>query len=33
MLRVIEVLGALIVIALGLLLLLGYLAYERLLPF
>jgi nickel/cobalt exporter len=33
MLRAIEVLGALIVIALGLLLLFGYLAYERLLPF
>lgn len=32
-LRGIEVLGALIVIALGLLLLFGYLAYERLLPF
>lgn len=33
MLRAIEVGGALIVIALGLLLLTGYLAYERLLPF
>jgi nickel/cobalt exporter len=33
MLRGIEVLGALIVIALGLLLLFGFLAYERLLPF
>jgi nickel/cobalt exporter len=33
MLRAIEVFGALIVIALGLLLLFGYLAYERLLPF
>ena len=33
MLRAIEVLGALIVIAFGLLLLTGYLAYERLLPF
>jgi nickel/cobalt exporter len=33
MLRGIEVFGALIVIALGLLLLFGYLAYERLLPF
>ena len=32
-LRGIEVIGALIVIALGLLLLFGYLAYERLLPF
>ena len=32
-LRAIEVLGALIVIALGLLLLFGFLAYERLLPF
>jgi nickel/cobalt exporter len=32
-LRVIEVFGALIVIALGLLLLFGFLAYERLLPF
>jgi nickel/cobalt exporter len=33
MLRAIEVFGALIVIAFGLLLLTGYLAYERLLPF
>jgi len=33
MLRAIEVFGALIVIALGLLLLFGFLAYERLLPF
>jgi nickel/cobalt exporter len=33
MLRAIEVFGALIVIGLGLLLLFGYLAYERLLPF
>jgi ABC-type nickel/cobalt efflux system permease component RcnA len=33
MLRGIEVAGALIVIALGMLLLFGYLAYERLLPF
>lgn len=33
MLRGIEVFGALLVIALGLLLLFGYLAYERLLPF
>jgi nickel/cobalt exporter len=33
MLRAIEVFGALAVIALGLLLLFGYLAYERLLPF
>jgi nickel/cobalt exporter len=33
MLRAIEVFGALVVIALGLLLLFGFLAYERLLPF